>query len=156
MKGRRFLDHRAQFVNIHRWNKLGMSLNEVAEFGIVHRSIIEISTQGDNDDDRTLGLCCSSYQQINKVLPVLFRRLRKKFLKLIHHKHYFCPWRFHQLKGLPIQPACPFCEQIIVDSFDRLTPFMCKDKRKRFNRACTWSHWSQIDPVFTSRKHSLP
>ena len=66
-----------------------MGFDQPAQFGVVHSSIIEVSTKGYNYDGGTLRLGDSVHQQFNEVLPLLFSdRLSEDFLELINEEHH--------------------------------------------------------------------
>ena len=66
-----------------------MGIDQPAQFGIVHSSIIEVGTKRHNHDGGTLRLGGSVHQQFNEVLPFLFSdRLSEDFLELINKEHH--------------------------------------------------------------------
>src|SRR5579864_456307 len=70
---RRPLNGCTQLVQLHGKDSLVMGFDQVVEFGIVHRTVIEISTQGQNHHHWTSRLGHSSHQQVDCLLALPFR-----------------------------------------------------------------------------------
>ena len=64
-----------------------MTLDQVTQFGIVHRPVREVGSQGQEDDERATWLGDGSQEQFDEASSLVFiLGLRKEFLELIHKK----------------------------------------------------------------------
>src|SRR5207248_10854079 len=94
------LDDRSQVLYLHWKHNMVMLLDESSQGWIRQWPIVEVCSQGQNNDDRAARFCRSSDQDINEALPFLFGNGRgEHFLKLVDHEHHPGPRPFYQLGG---------------------------------------------------------
>ncbi len=91
----RLLNRRTQFLPIHGEDRLALLFDEAAEFRVVHRPVVEVATQRQNEQQRSTRLGTRSDEEVDEVLPFQFvGRLREEFFELIDDEDNFCVGRW--------------------------------------------------------------
>src|SRR6266516_6385186 len=91
-----------------------MRLDQLAQLKVMHRPVVEVGAQGQQDDEWATRLCHSGYEQVNEVLAFLLgQRLGEQFFKLVDHEHDFDPRSFDQLGGKQVEATGRVVFQVV-------------------------------------------
>ena len=72
-------------------------MHDPAQCWVGHRAVVEVSTQRQDDDERTTWLGYCRHQQVNEAPPFFFRRrLCEEFLELVNQQQGFGVWFLRQ------------------------------------------------------------
>src|SRR5260370_19607406 len=84
----RLLNGCPQFLPIHGEDRLALLFDEAAEFRVVHRSVVEVATQRQNEQQGTTWLSTRGDKELDEVLPFPFcGRLGEEFFALMDREH---------------------------------------------------------------------
>src|SRR2546426_355695 len=106
---------------VHGTHRCLMCLDQVAQLRVMHRSVVEVSSQGQQDDQWAPGFRCSRHEQVNEALAFPFGYgLSEQFFKLVNREHNSGAWLFDQLACEQMQTARRVVLQ--VHSYGAQTP----------------------------------
>src|SRR5216683_1637502 len=98
-----------QSLPIHGEDRLALLFDEAPECWVVHRPVVEVATQRQDEQQGTTWLSTCGHQQLDEVLPLPFvGRLGEEFFALIDHEHHGCCGRHAQLCCQHVEAATAF------------------------------------------------